>query len=159
MKLLCSRITTLQKRVASQSKRGFTLIELLVCVSLITMLGGVFAFQGAQLWKRHQFQNEVDRFVKALQLSRHLSQSLRADIDIILLKDSEGLLLIRDMDEPQLLKMSHCFPARELFNRLDLKEDISIKFHGNGGYSSGEEIKIFDQTNPKNSVLIKNFLK
>ena len=159
MKLLCNQITIRPKQAKIQNKRPFSLIELLVCLALIAMLGGVFAFQGAKLWKRHQFYNEINRFVESIQLSYHLSQSLRADIEIELVSSADGLWLLRDMDEPQLLKMPHCFPKRELFTHLELQENISLVFHGNGGYSAPDEIQIVDKKNHNNTAKIKKFLK
>ena len=159
MKLLCNQNTIPQKPVASRNKRTFSLIELLVCLALITMLGGIFAFKGAQLWQHYQYQNEINRFVEALQLSRHLSQSLRADIDIELVVSPKGMWLMRDMDEPQLLKMPHYFPSQELFSHLHLEENISLSFHGNGGFYSPRTIEVIDKKNKKTTIQIKKFLK
>ena len=150
----------LQKR----KKHPLTLIEVLLCVGLIVLAGSLFAVKGKQLWQRHQYFSAVDRLCDELILTRHFSQSLRADVDLFLIKKGDGVRLVRQFDEPGMLRMKHSFPQIIDFKNIYINSDQNLFFYGNGWHDFDEELRIngVEQTiislKPE-SFCIKKFVK
>ncbi len=140
-----------------KNRRPLTLIEILLCVGLIAMAGSLFGVKGKQLWKRHQFFSSVDRLCEELTLTRHFAQSLRADVDLYLIKEKDGVRLIRQFDEPGMLKMKNAFPSELFFKNIVITDDQNLFFYGNGWHDIDEEIRIKGVENITISLLPEKF--
>ena len=97
----------------TRSKRSFTLIEIIVCISLLSLLGGLFAFKAKDLFATYQYKTEKTRLINALHLARHLSICYGADVSAHLEKHKHGYTLVFKTEEPALL--SHEALLKEYF--------------------------------------------
>ena len=125
-----------------RKKHPLTLIEILLCVGLIGMAASLFAIKGKQLWQRHQYFASVDRLCEELILTRHFVQSLRADVDLFLINEKDGVRMVRQFDEPGMLKMKNAFAIECFFKHITLDEDQNLFFYGNGWHDLKTELSI-----------------
>ena len=117
----------IQKR--KKIKRPFTLIEVFICLALIALCGSVFSIQGKKLWQRHQCLQDIDRLTDELILTRHLSQTLRADLTLRLKPHSVGTIIERASDEPYFLKKSASLLKPILLRHIKIAEPIVVQFY------------------------------
>lgn len=124
----------MKKRWTKKSKRAFTLLEIIVCISLLSLIGGLFATKAKDLFSTYHYRTQKTRFVNALMLARHLSIAYSADIEAIISKEKSGYSLFLKTDEPALYH--HCMLFQKMnyshIEKIELltdqkKEDLHMK--------------------------------
>lgn len=125
MKLRQATILRKRKRI----KRSFTLIEVFICLALIALCGSVFSIQGKKLWQRYHCVQDTDRLIDELVLTRHLSQTLRADIELHIIPHRNGIIIERSSDEPYILKKSASLLKSIHLKHIKISETVIVKFY------------------------------
>ncbi len=125
-----------------KNKRSFTLIEVFICLALIALCGSVFSIQGKKLWQRYHCSQDTDRLIDELVLTRHLSQTLRADIELHIIPQRSGITIERLSDEPYITKKSASLLKPIHLKHIKISESVIVYFYKERWESKTEKIQL-----------------
>ncbi|MCH9630101.1 MAG: hypothetical protein S4CHLAM37_00940 [Chlamydiia bacterium] len=92
----------MMKLKKTKTKRAFTLIEVIVCISLLSLIGGLFAYKAKDLFSVYNFRSDKRKLINSVELARHLSVSYRSDVEMLITEEKLGYSLVIKSDEPAL---------------------------------------------------------
>jgi hypothetical protein len=126
-------------------KKPFTLLELLISLTILSLIGGMFAVKGKSLMDNYAFKQEVGKVRDILQLAREYACCYQADVQVIFSKTYKDVLVEIISDEP-LLKAEKFFKKKYKFKKI-LSIDAgcdSIIFSGSGWVFPKNQVVISD---------------
>jgi len=109
---------------------------------LITLCGSLFSIQGKKLWQRYHCAQDTDRLIDELVLTRHLSQTLRADLSLQIKPHSWGISIERASDEPYISKKSASLLKTIHLKHIKISEPITIQFYKGRWESNATKIQL-----------------
>ena len=133
-----------------KTKRSFTLLELLICLTLLSLVGSLFAIQGKQLFERYFFTQETAKLRDVLQLAKEYACCYQCDIEVAFAKSGSSWLLKIQTDEP-LLKQEALFlkPVRlSKIENIDLQAS-HILFSGSGWVFPQDKLTVIGKKQKK----------
>lgn len=84
--------TTLNMQLQNSRKSAFTLIELFLVFALLTLVGGLLAFNLRQGIASERYLNHVQELAARLQIAQQLMYVAQTDFEVELEKSPEGLI-------------------------------------------------------------------
>lgn len=143
------RLPFLKRRMKKiYKKASFTLIEIMICLSLLSLVGGVFALRGKDLFDTFLFRQELTSLDKSLNFAKAAAFCYQTDVSVCFLQGSSGLICEFKTDEPGLLKHP-LFSSKKHFKtirKVESKdpfflETSSLIFLSSGWQMGGETLR------------------
>ena len=94
------------------------------------------------MWQRYQRLQDIDRLTDELILTRHLSQTLRADLTFHLKPNTTGAILKRTSDEPYILKKSASLLKPIHLKHIHIAEPVIVQFYKGQWETKTKKIQI-----------------
>lgn len=116
-----------------RSKQPFTLIELLVSLTILSLIGALFAVKGKNLMENYAFKQEVRKVRDILQLAKEYAYCYQVDVEVVFSKSQHNAFIHIKTDEP-LLQRESFFQKKYGFRKISFMDAIgdSIIFSGSG---------------------------
>jgi hypothetical protein len=128
-------------------KASFTLIEIMICLSLLSLVGGVFALRGKDLFDTFLFRQELTSLNKSLNFAKSAAFCYQTDVYVYFHIGSRGLICEFKTDEPGLLKHPLFLSKKHLktIGKVESKdafflETMSLIFLSSGWQIGGETL-------------------
>ena len=114
-------------------KKPFTLLELLICLTVLSLIGSLFAVKGKKLFDQYAFKQEVSKVRDILQLAKEYAFCYQSDVEVVFSKNTNHFFIEIRTDEPLLKKESFFIKKYRLakVSSIDL-DGSSLLFSGSG---------------------------
>lgn len=114
-------------------KQPFTLIELLVSLTILSLIGSLFAVKGKDLMDNYAFKQEVGKVRDILQLAKEYAYCYQVDVEVFFSKNQHNTCIHIKTDEP-LLNRESFFQKKYGFRKISFKDALgdSVIFSGSG---------------------------
>jgi hypothetical protein len=114
-------------------KKPFTLLELLISLTILSLVGSLFAVKGKKLLDDYGFQQDVTKMQDILRLAKEYACCHQTDVEVVFFKSQNKYFIELKTDEP-LFKQNPFFLKKYKFSKITSidVEGSSIMFLGSG---------------------------
>lgn len=136
-------------------KASFTLVEIMICLSLLSLIGGVFALRGKDLFDTFLFRQELTSLNKSLNFAKTAAYCYQADVYVNFYSGEAGWICEFKTDEPGLLThpLFLCKKHLKTINRVESNNSFFLETMGlvflSSGWQFGGETLTFESSKGK----------
>lgn len=127
----------------------------MICLSLLSLVGGVFALRGKDLFDTFLFRQELSSLNKSLNFAKAAAFCYQTDVYVYFHKRSSGMICEFKTDEPGLIKHP-LFLSKKHLKKIDKIESKDLFFQEtmsliflSSGWQIGGDILSFESSKGK----------
>lgn len=139
-------------------KKSFTLIEILISLTLLTLIGGVFAVKGKKLFDHYLFNQEIKKFKNEIGLASDFASCYRVDVEMRTRSSNNLMEIDFHVDDPYLQKEDFFLKKRKYKTFLECLCEKEIVFSSSGWVIPDRDIIVKSRSNRKAKIKVMESL-